>query len=143
MNEPVTITLQGTPVGKARARAFLRHGRISHYLPDTSRNYEDSVRIAAFREMRGKQPFSVPVEIILRCVFAPPQSWSERKKAAAITGDIAHTSKPDIDNIAKSWLDALNRIAFADDRLVVKVTAEKRFGPASLAVCTVKPAEAA
>jgi hypothetical protein len=42
---PVTVALPGL-VGKQRAPAFLRHGRISHYLPTESRSYEDAIRLA-------------------------------------------------------------------------------------------------
>jgi Holliday junction resolvase RusA-like endonuclease len=73
-------------------------------------------------------------------VFAPPASWSEEKRQQAIVGEIPHTSKPDADNLAKSWLDALNKIAFVDDALVATVRVSKRYGPASIAVCTVREA---
>ena len=33
--------------------------------------------------------------------------------------------KPDADNIGKSVLDALNRVAFKDDRQVTRLTVEK------------------
>lgn len=34
--------------------------------------------------------------------------------------------KPDVDNIAKNVLDALNGVAFTDDRFVVSLLIEKR-----------------
>jgi Holliday junction resolvase RusA-like endonuclease len=137
----ITITVPGTPIGKARARAAVRHGRITHYLPANSRSYEDAIKLAGWREMRGKQPFDVPVHLELNFVFEPPPSWSASRKAAAIAGEIAHTARPDVDNIAKSWLDGLNRVVITDDKLVVKVTASKCFGPSAYAVCIVRPAE--
>jgi Holliday junction resolvase RusA-like endonuclease len=82
----------------------------------------------------------MPPESDLRFMFAPPSSWSERKRRQAIVGEIPHTAKPDCDNLAKSWLDALNAVVFVDDARVTRVTASKRYGPASLAVCTVREA---
>ena len=38
--KPVTITLQGTPQGKGRARAFVRGGHVGHFTPDKTRTYE-------------------------------------------------------------------------------------------------------
>jgi len=140
MSEPVTISLQGIPVPKGRPRVSSYRGRVRVHTPEASKTYEQAVRLTAWREMAGRKPFDGAVEVHLRFVFAPPSSWSERKKLAAIAGDIPHTSKPDCDNLAKAWLDAMNRVVFADDARVTRVTAEKRFGPASLVACTVRAA---
>jgi Holliday junction resolvase RusA-like endonuclease len=88
--------------------------------------------------MRGRKLFDGAVHVELRFQFAPPASWSERKRLAAIAGEIPHTSKGDVDNLAKSWLDAMNRIVFHDDAAVTRLTVEKRYGAASLAACTVR-----
>jgi Holliday junction resolvase RusA-like endonuclease len=137
MSEPVTLSLAGPPVPKGRPRVSSYRGRITVRTPDSSRVYEEAIRLTAWREMRGRKPFEGAVQVDLRFQFAPPASWSERKRAAAIAGEIPHTSKPDADNLAKSWLDGMNRIVFGDDAAVTRVTVEKRFGPASLAVATV------
>ena len=36
--------------------------------------------------------------------------------------------KPDIDNIAKIILDALNKLAFKDDNQITKLEIEKKYG---------------
>ena len=38
-----------------------------------------------------------------------------------------YTKKPDVDNINKIILDALNKIAYEDDSQVCKVTVEKKY----------------
>lgn len=40
---------------------------------------------------------------------------------------IAPTKKPDIDNIVKIILDAMNKFAFKDDTQVTKLEVEKRY----------------
>jgi Holliday junction resolvase RusA-like endonuclease len=140
-NSPVTIALQGIPVPKGRPRISSYRGRVRVHTPEASKTYEEAVRLTAWREMRGRKPFEGAVQVELRFQFAPPASWSEKKKLAAIAGEIPHTSKPDADNLAKSWLDAMNRIVFSDDAAVTKVTASKRYSAASLAVATVKEAD--
>jgi Holliday junction resolvase RusA-like endonuclease len=139
---PVTIALPGLPVGKQRARTFLHHGRISHYLPPESRSYEKQVQLVAWREMQALRlkPIAGAVAVDLKFTFVPPASWSEKKKLAAIAGDVPHVSKPDCDNLAKTWLDAMNRIVFTDDAKVVQITARKCYGPASHAVALVRAA---
>ena len=37
-------------------------------------------------------------------------------------------STPDVDNVAKFYLDALNGKAFVDDRQIVRLEATKRYG---------------
>lgn len=44
-----------------------------------------------------------------------------------IEGNMSPTQKPDVDNIAKSVLDAMNKLAFKDDNQVTKISVEKRF----------------
>jgi Holliday junction resolvase RusA-like endonuclease len=140
--EPITISLQGPPQGKGRARAFLLGGHIGHYTPEKTRTYEGMIRTAAMDAVADRPPFDEPVEFVLRAVFPVPASWSERKRRAAIVGDIKPGKKPDLDNIAKAWNDALNGVAYRDDCLICRMTLEKRYGPQPLVVVTVKAVQA-
>ncbi|MBR0764214.1 RusA family crossover junction endodeoxyribonuclease [Bradyrhizobium japonicum] len=139
MSEPITITLAGVPQGKGRARAFLRHGHIRHYTPDRTRSYEGMIRTAAMEALGNRQAFDEPVELILRAVFPAPASWSNRKRAQAYTGSIKPGKKPDLDNIAKAWNDALNGVVYRDDSLICRMSLEKRYGPQALVVVEVQP----
>lgn len=139
MSEPITITLAGAPQGKGRARAFLRGGHIRHYTPERTRSYEGMIRTAAMDALGNRQAFDEPVELILRAVFPAPASWSNRKRAQAYTGSIKPGKKPDLDNIAKAWNDALNGVVYRDDSLICRMSLEKRYGPQALVVVTVQP----
>lgn len=141
MNEPITITLVGAPQGKGRARAFLRGGHIGHYTPEKTATYEGMIRTAAMQKLAGAPAFDEPVEFILRAIFPVPASWSEKKKQAAIVGDIKPGKKPDLDNICKAWNDALNGVVYRDDSLICRMALEKRYGLQPLVVCTIKPIE--
>jgi Holliday junction resolvase RusA-like endonuclease len=44
-----------------------------------------------------------------------------------LAGEIKPTGRPDLDNVIKSILDALNGVAYSDDSAVISVTAEKRY----------------
>ena len=52
-----------------------------------------------------------------------PASWSARKRAAAITGDVLPTGKPDIDNLVKAALDGVRGIVIGDDATLVGLQA--------------------
>lgn len=141
MTEPVTICLQGAPQGKGRARAFVRGGHVGHYTPEKTRTYEGMIRTIAMDEMAGRVPFDKPLEFTLRAIFVAPASWSNRKRAQAYTGEIKPGKKPDLDNIAKAWNDALNGVVYRDDSLICQMTLDKRYGPQALVVVTIKPIE--
>jgi Holliday junction resolvase RusA-like endonuclease len=137
--EPITISLQGPPQGKGRARAFVRGGHIGHYTPEKTATYEGMIRTAAMQELAGRVAFDEPVQFTLRAIFPVPASWSERKRQQALTGTIKPGKKPDLDNIAKAWNDALNGVVYRDDSLICQMTLDKRYGPQALVVVTVKP----
>lgn len=139
--EPIIISLAGHPQGKGRARVFIRAAHIGHYTPEKTRTYEGMIRTAALDALRDQPPFDQPVEFVLRAVFAVPASWSKRKQQQAIVGEIKPGKKPDLDNIAKAWNDALNGVVYRDDALIVRMALEKRYGPQPLVVVTVRPIE--
>lgn len=138
MTEPITISLQGPPQGKGRARAAKIGAFIRMYTPEKTRTYEGMIRTAAMQEIGNRPPLDEPLEFTLRAVFPVPASWSERKRQQAIAGDIKPGKKPDLDNIAKAWNDALNGVVYRDDSLICRMTLDKRYGPQPLVVVTVK-----
>ena len=68
-----------------------------------------------------------------------PVSWSKRRRAVAITGDIRPTSRPDLDNFIKAAADAVSGIVVADDSLIVELDARKRYGSDPKVVLTIVP----
>lgn len=117
---PITITLVGEPRGKGRPR--FGNGRT--YTDVKTRRYEDVLRLAAQSQMGCRPPLDGPVIVDVEARMPVPASWSRKKQVAALAGEIAPTSKPDIDNIIKS-LDALNKVVFRDDKQIVRATVRK------------------
>jgi Holliday junction resolvase RusA-like endonuclease len=126
-------------VAKARPRAR-RKGFV--YTPAHVRKYEAHGRLAAQLAMSDQPPIEVPVRLELVAELPIPASWSGRKRALAITGDLLPTSRPDLDNYIKSGLDSLNEIVVRDDSQVVEISARKRFSIAPKLVMTVFPLDA-
>jgi Holliday junction resolvase RusA-like endonuclease len=140
MTEPITIIVQGEPVAKGRPRLTRR---ALAYTPAATRKYEAHARMAAQLAMDGRPPIEAPVRIEVMAELPIPASWSERKKAEAITGTVRPTSRPDVDNYVKAILDAVNTIVVADDAQVVEVYAKKKFSVAPKMVATIFPLNAA
>lgn len=59
------------------------------------------------------------VSIYIAAFFTPPKSDSRKQRERKCAGRAWCDLKPDVDNIAKIILDALNGVAFSDDKQVV------------------------
>ncbi len=111
--------------GKLRARARRTPTGISSYTPARTRTHMNVIAksyeqacIDHHGEVISAQA-DIPVEVEIITHQAVPSS---RKKA--IEWEHA-TFKPDVDNVGKLVLDALNGLAYEDDKQVVKLSIQK------------------
>lgn len=124
----MNFTIPGEPKGKGRPR-FAKSGQT--FTPKETASYENLVKVC-YMEAAKEQgvemiPADVPVEVYIVAAFGIPKSFSKAKRERALGGDIYPTKKPDCDNIIKIICDALNGIAYADDKQVVYVSCEKGY----------------
>lgn len=134
--EPVTLTVPGAPVPKGRPR----HTRAGHaYTPAKTRSYEAAIRSLAMIAMRTRPPITAPVKVEIVVDLPMPASWPRRRKGSAMAGFIVPAVRPDLDNLAKAALDAINGIVLADDGLVVELHALKRYALAPGMTITITP----
>lgn len=139
----ITIEITGHPVAKGRGRVGkLANGRPTVFTPTKTRKWESDARLMARRAMAGKPPISGPVRCSIRAFFTPPTSWPAWKREAAIAGRVAHTAKPDADNITKAAKDALNGIVWLDDAQVVQSWVSKLYGDTPRVLIEVEPMKA-
>jgi len=127
----ITISIPGEPVAKGRGRAVRRGKGIAVITPEKTRRWEDAARRVARHEMGSREPEKGPVHVHIVASFLPPASWPAWKREAALAGRIAHTGRPDCDNIAKAACDALNGVAWMDDSQAVRVLVHKRYAEAA------------
>ena len=124
----IEFKVDGPAVPKQRPRISGRRA----YTPKRTKDYEGRV-LGAFRSSyKGFCPAfgkDVPVRVCIRIVQAVPKSWSKKKRAQAESGEIVPLSRNgDVDNIAKSILDALNGFAYEDDCQVTTLIVTKQYG---------------
>lgn len=119
----IFFVVPGEPVPKARPRFTMQGGKARTYTPTSSAAYETTIGLLAHAAMQGREPMQGAVHVQVQAFFPVPQSWSKKRKAAAKW----HASRPDLDNVVKSALDGLNRIAFADDGQVASIFASKAY----------------
>lgn len=125
----VRLTIPGEPQGKGRHRAVRRGDQIATYTPRKTKDYEDEVRFC-YRQVYGDlMAFAVdePVSATIIAAFGIPKSTSKRRKVEMMAGSVLPTKKPDTDNIAKIVLDALNGLAYPDDKQVVELQVIKEY----------------
>jgi len=116
------------PCGKARARGT---GGGRFYTPLETRAMQRITGNVARREMRLRKlkPLTGPVWFRVTAFFCDKEKIGEW---AAV--------KPDWDNIGKLVSDALNGIAYIDDKQIVDSSTKKIYGNGNAVVVTVRPA---
>lgn len=119
----IKFIVPGKPQGKARPRFNTYTGRT--YTPSKTGAYEKLIALC-FKQAGGKK-LSGAIEIKIDCFYQIAKSHTKATKALMEKGEIQATIKPDLDNIAKAVLDALNGLAFDDDKQVVRLEISKRY----------------
>ncbi|MDE2101603.1 MAG: RusA family crossover junction endodeoxyribonuclease [Patescibacteria group bacterium] len=119
-----TIYIPGELRGKQRPRVT-RKGHT--YTPQETLNAEAWVKACAI-DAGVIKPLDGPLVLSLSVVRLVPASWSKKKRAAALNGDVRATGKPDLDNIVKLVGDALNGICWQDDSQIVSLHVDRVFG---------------
>ena len=121
------ITIPGVMRGKQRARVAIRGRFASAYTPKETVNAEAWVKRCAVDQI-GSPCLDIPLDIAIQITVQIAESWSNKKRAAALAGEIKPTGKPDLDNCAKLLCDALNGVIWKDDSQIVAMTLIKRYG---------------
>jgi len=128
--------LPGEPRGKGRPRFSSKGGFVKTYTDAKTRDYESRIREAARKAMYAAElePTSHPVSVRIVVSSCPPVSWTKKRRLAALLGKEL-PKKPDLDNVAKAVLDALNGVVYQDDVQVWRLVVNKLYaGAASLQV---------
>lgn len=114
------------PFGKQRPRM----GKFGVYTPKATKDVEAEIRWYLKAAKPKPEKLTGPVSVHIVCTFEKP--------ASAPKSRIWPTVKPDIDNLAKTVLDAANGILWNDDAQVIGCNTIKRYGPESsieIAIC--------
>ena len=138
MAKILTFVLPGVPVPKGRPR-MTKRGHV--FTPKKTVSYEQSIAVAAQAaksKLGGALLFDGPVFISIHCHFQMSKSWNRQKKHQMLYQP--HTQLPDLDNLAKSILDGLNRTfnIWNDDKQVAALTATKHWAETDSVLVTLQ-----
>ena len=108
------------PQGKSRPKTVrLKNGMSHSYTPEATVSAEQAIRWHV-SQVWHDAPLDEPISVAM--VFVMPKPKSKPKKAIWPTG------KPDVDNVSKLVMDALNGLLWRDDSRVVGMALTKVYG---------------
>jgi Holliday junction resolvase RusA-like endonuclease len=120
----ITFSVPGDPVPQPRPRVSTAGGFARAYVPKghAIHAYRQAVALAA--RAAGVTEAGGPVSVIIDAVFARPKSHLNKSGVKATAPALP---RPDVDNLAKAVLDALQEV-MGDDTNVGRLIVEKTWG---------------
>jgi Holliday junction resolvase RusA-like endonuclease len=134
----ISFTVYGEPVAQGRPRATAINGHIRMYDPKKSSDFKDYVRLVA-SEHRPEKLLEGPISLVVKVYKPTLKSFSKKKKAAAESGHLRPTTKPDVDNYVKGIKDALKNVIWKDDSQVVDLHISKWYSETPRVEITIVP----
>ncbi len=123
----IVFEVPGDPKGKGRPR-FSRQGNFTKvYTDKQTLDYESIIQTFASKAIGAQEPLETPVSVFLYVRHPIPKSYTKKRSEACLTGIERPSKKPDIDNVAKCFLDAMNGIIYLDDTQVVELHIKKLY----------------
>jgi Holliday junction resolvase RusA-like endonuclease len=120
----ITFSVPGDPVPQPRPRVSTRGGFARAYVPAKHPVHEYRTQIAAAARDAGLTETGEPLSVVIDAVFARPKSHLRK---SGVKPDAPKLPRPDVDNLAKAVLDALQHVV-GDDTNVARLVVEKSYG---------------
>lgn len=121
----VSFVVPGAPRGKGRPRFGRRGSFVAVWTDKKTADYETLIATAGRAAMKGLAVRQGAVSVKIEAGMPVPASWSQKKRSAALCGDVSPIGKPDFDNIAKVVADSLNKITWKDDSQIISCAFRK------------------
>ena len=122
----MSCTVYGRPQGKGRPRYTVRGGHAVAYTPESTRAYEARIK-AAWQEQDGRNYGSCALALIVTAYYPAPSKARKAEREAMLSGQVPVTGKPDLDNVVKACMDALNGTAYEDDKQITHINAARTY----------------
>ena len=117
-------TIPGAPIGKGRPRATVRGGFVRTYTPAKTKKWESDAAMV-LRSSWREEPLEGPISVGILALFPRPQRMVWKTKPMP---RVPYVQKPDLDNVAKAVLDALEKAGvIRDDKAVWSLDCEAMY----------------
>lgn len=141
----VVLEVLGDPVPQGSKQAYVVKGRaiVTERGRATLGPWRNQIAAIAAAEL--EEPLAGPLWVCLAFTLGRPKS---HYRTGARAGELleraplAHSTRPDIDKLARAVLDALTGVAYRDDGQVSELSITKRFGARAGVTITLSPLEA-
>jgi Holliday junction resolvase RusA-like endonuclease len=120
----VSFTVAGQPVPQPRPRVSTAGGFARAYVPGKHPVHAYRESIAAAARGAGLTTTGEVLNVVIDAVFERPKSHMRK---VGVKPDAPKLPRPDVDNVAKAVLDALQDV-MGDDSLVGRLVVEKSYG---------------
>ena len=120
----ITLSVPGDPVPQPRPRVSTAGGFARAYVPKNHpvHAYREAIALAA--AVAGLREQAKPVSVVIDAVFARPKSHLTK---SGVKSTAPALPRPDVDNLGKAVLDALQEV-MGDDTHVARLVVEKSWG---------------
>lgn len=134
-----TFIVQGKPQSKLRARVVTNQytGKKHGYTPEKTESYENLIRWS-YKEAGGEYLGEKLLSVEIKAYYPIPKSTTKKRRCEIERDEIRPQTKPDCDNIIKGVLDALNGVAYHDDKQVISVSCNKYYAETGYIEVTLK-----
>jgi Holliday junction resolvase RusA-like endonuclease len=120
----ITFCVPGEPVPQPRPRVSTRGGFARAYVPKDHPVHAYRQAIAYHAKAAGLAETTEPLNVVIDAVFVRPKSHTNK---AGVKPTAPRLPRPDVDNIGKAVLDALQDVV-GDDTNVFRLVVEKSYG---------------
>ena len=134
----IRFVVPGSVRGQGRPRTRIAYGKngspFAHiYETEEDRSYKGLIQFHLMKEAK-RLGIDLPIEhngrgvsVSVQVMRKVPRSWRRKNRALAEAGEYRPQTRPDLDNVIKIVLDAMNGVAYADDAEVTNITATRSF----------------
>ena len=121
----ITFSVPGDPVPQPRPRVSTAGGFARAYVPAKHPVHAYRQAVAAAARAAGLTETGEPLNVVIDAVFGRPKSHMTKRGVKPTAPTLP---RPDVDNIGKAVLDALQDV-IGDDTNVSRLVVEKSYGP--------------
>lgn len=140
----LTVAVAGAARPQGSKSAFVINGRAvlvesNKDLKKTRAGVSAAIQNEAYFDKWARVDRPHRVSVNATFYFEPPKSWSNKKREAALAGEVSHTVKPDLDKLTRYLLDAVTDAGnvWEDDSQVYLIIAEKAYSASAYITFTV------
>jgi len=119
----ISLTIPGEPRAKQRPKWF-KHGT---YTPEKTVSYETYIKELFTIKYCEFMPKEEALTLRIWAGLLMPKSASKKKLGMMKLGILEPTKRPDVDNILKAVMDALEKLAYKNDSQICHVVIDKDF----------------